>query len=178
MALNTTPIQSTFNRYQDPGRVGQLAGRDNGTFIFDTASASAFIRLFPGQGVYALVETPGDLIVWLPAGSPAEEPLVTHIIGYDLTDPSRKFLAFDSTVFYPLSTPGVKGLANGSIYVNLVGVTPVLKYQPVHYDSSSPNDPTNGWVPGFLAGSQSVVIALEDGQPGSVIPVRISRISG
>ena len=177
MALNTTPIQATFNRYQDPGRVGQLAGRDNGTFIFDTATVSVF-NVFPGQGVYAIENALTGVANWIVPSNPAQEPLVTHVIGFDLTDPSRKFANLNPLVFYPANTPGVKALANGSIFVSLVGVTPVLKYQPIHYDISAPLQQDNGWIPGFLAGSQSVVIALEDGQPGSVIPARISRISG
>ena len=175
MAFNSVPIQQTFNRYQDVGRFGQLAGRDNGTFIFDTATAGVLMQ--PGQGVYldeAAGPTQGQ---WIIPPSAVEEPLVTHVVGFDLTDatvpvnPPQGNVV--SRVEYPAGTPCVKALANGSIFVGIVGATAVQKYEAVHYGSTE-----GGWIPGFPANSKTVSIALEGGPSGTIIPIRISRVSG
>ena len=175
MAFNSVPIQQTFNRYQDVGRLGQLAGRDNGTFIFDTATAG--VLLFPGDGVYIDLSVSATQGQWIKPPLPADYPLTTHVVGFDLTDASTPLNPpagnAVTQIEYPAGTPCVKAIANGAIFVGVVGGVAVQQYQPVHYDTA-----LLGWVPNFLAESKSVFIALEGGTQGSVIPVRVSRISG
>lgn len=171
MAYPNPAIQLNYNRYQQFGLVGQIANLDNNSFYFDVATTAVEIQ--PGYGVYIDTAAGATQGQWLLPAVGAED-LVTHIVSFD---PSNLNTALtvpvgnaNSEVIFPAGTLGVKGMANGSIWVE--AGTALVTGQSLQFDATN-----NNYIANALTGNQLLIIALKDAAADEIIPVRISRVA-
>lgn len=155
-------IQSTFQRYQAKGQLGQLARLDHGSY--STILGKAGVELQPGYGVYFDVPTnPTTLLRPINAATAA---LVTHIVGYNPTDQNDA----DGNIVYAVGTPDVPIFVFATVYLKAA--------QTITANSSlSPSDDGSSVRPSVpLTGQKLRMIALTSAEVDEIVEVRIDRV--
>jgi hypothetical protein len=164
MAYPNPQNQSTFNRYYSAGQVGQVARLT--PYFFDIAPNA--VELVPADGVY--YDANGE---WIKPVDALTEPLVTHLVGFELSDNSFSIATQDNlntAISYPADTPKVKGLANGCMFVVAGGS--ILKGQQLQYEFGTGKYIVNG-----VTGNRLNIIALEDAEVDQIFTVRVNAIA-
>ena len=171
MAYPVTPIQQSYSRYHEIGQEGQIAKRQNKVWYFDVANVDDGVasNMLPGKGTF--LNSSGNWII--PADDTDAINNVTHILGFEKNDLNQFNVTVGNAtqaIEYPAGSVGVKGLAEGSIFVKAGG--DIVRDERIVYQVS-----TDQYIASAVTPFKLLIIALQDASIGDIFKARIHRVN-